>query len=106
MKTTTETRKPTAPAKGAPSGTRLVHLEFTDPNARAVFVAGGFNDWHPVVSEMLRASSGHWVKELTLPPGEHEYRLVVDGAWLTDPACPKRVANPFGSENSVLTVSP
>lgn len=104
MKRTT-LKKAGAAARNAPA-TRLVHLEFFDPKASAVFVAGSFNDWHPAATEMFCPSPGRWVKELTLPPGEHEYRLVVDGVWMTDPACPRRAANPFGGENSVLSVQP
>lgn len=83
-----------------------MHLECADPQARAVSVADSFNDWHPANMEMQPAAPGRWVKDLTLPPGEHEYRLVVDGVWMNDPACPKRAANPFGTENSVMTVAP
>ena len=97
---------PNAVSKRPQPEARRVHLEYTDQQARAVFVAGSFNDWHPAVTAMRSAGPGRWVKDLTLPPGEHEYRLVVDGVWMNDPACPKRAANPFGTENSVLTVAP
>lgn len=81
-----------------------VHLEYRDPRARSVHVAGSFNDWHPSVTEMLEVEPGRWVKELTLAPGLHEYRLVVDGEWKVDPGCPDRAPNPFGGENSLLRV--
>jgi 1,4-alpha-glucan branching enzyme len=104
MKRTTLKRTKTT-RKNSPHA-QLVHLEFFNPQARAVFVAGSFNDWHPAATEMFSPSPGRWVKELTLPPGEHEYRLVVDGVWMADPSCARRAANPFGSENSVLSVQP
>lgn len=106
MKTTLEPGRMPPRRKAATQAARRVRLEYLDPAARAVCVAGSFNDWHPGASEMIRVAPGRWMKELTLAPGEHEYRLVVDGSWLTDPDCPRRVVNPFGSENSVLSVSP
>lgn len=101
-------KKPRSPrvakarAKRSPGPSVTLQCQF--PQATAVFVAGSFNDWHPAATDMLSVGEGKWVKELTLPPGSYEYRLVVDGEWLTDPSCPERVANPFGTENSVLRV--
>jgi 1,4-alpha-glucan branching enzyme len=89
--------------KAAPVPLR-VHFEYRDPRARSVHVAGSFNDWHPSVTEMLEVEPGRWVKDLSLPPGRHEYLLVVDGQWRPDPGCPDRAPNPFGGENSLLHV--
>lgn len=103
MKTTPQkrpgrTRPPSKPKNGA------VRFEYRDPAAGMVCLAGTFNDWHPTASEMVRMDDGRWLKELILPPGRYEYRLVVDGVWMTDPACPSSVPNPFGHENSVVEV--
>lgn len=81
-----------------------VHLEFTDPKAKEVFVAGSFNDWHPAVAPMISLENGKWVKELMLPPGRYEYRFVADGEWTDDPAARTWVTNPFGGVNAVLEV--
>ena len=53
---------------------------------------------------MIPMAKGRWAKNLTLPPGIYEYRLLVDGEWMTDPLARETVANPFGSENSILRV--
>lgn len=82
-----------------------VLLELAWPGAQAVFIAGSFNDWHPGVSPMLRLTDGTWFKELVLAPGRYEYRFVVDGVWVDDPAAPDYIPNPFGGMNSVLTVA-
>lgn len=37
---------------------RRVHLEYFDPAASQVFVAGTFNDWHPGVTEMVDLGPG------------------------------------------------
>lgn len=82
-----------------------VLLELAWPGAQAVCIAGSFNDWHPGVSPMLHLSDGTWAKELVLAPGTHEYRFVVDGRWVDDPAAKDYVPNPFGGMNAVLTVA-
>src|SRR5262245_54660768 len=85
---------------------QTIRIEFTDPVAATVAVAGTFNDWRPDASPMVRVSGGRWVKDLALLPGTYEYRLVVDGIWIPDPAAPQTVPNPFGERNSVLKVNP
>lgn len=82
----------------------VVHIEYFDPEARQVYIAGTFNEWHPQVTEMIQLGHGRWAKELTLPDGEHEYRLVVDGVWKEDPHCPLTTPNPFGSHNSMIVL--
>jgi 1,4-alpha-glucan branching enzyme len=84
-----------------------VRLEFTDSVAESVCIAGTFNDWRPEVTPMIRVGGGRWVKEISLPPGNYEYRLVVDGKWIPDPRAADYAPNPFGGMNSVLrAVSP
>ena len=82
----------------------MVRLEYLNPDANLVYIAGSFNDWHPSVTEMVKTAGGHWRKELALPPGNYEYQFVVDGAWMTDPLCRATTANPFGGHNSVMTI--
>jgi len=36
--------------------------------------------------------------------GDHEYRFIVDGAWLPDPHNREYVANEFGGANSLVAV--
>lgn len=81
-----------------------VHIEFHDGKAQTVCIAGTFNDWRPSAMPMLHMSHDRWVKELSLPPGRYEYRLVVDGVWISDPAAKDYVPNLHGSSNSVLVV--
>ena len=72
--------------------------------AKAVHVAGSFNDWKPEQTPLVQISSGHWAGELRLRPGRHEYLFVVDGQWVPDPNAKETVQNPFGGYNSVLSV--
>ena len=81
---------------------RTVRVEFVDQTATQVCIGGTFNDWRPTVTPMVPLGGGRWSKELALPPGVYEYRLVVDGMWMPDPRATETVPNPFGGVNSVL----
>jgi 5'-AMP-activated protein kinase regulatory beta subunit len=82
-----------------------VRVEFNDPNATEVAIAGTFNNWRPEVTRMIPLGCGRWLKELMLPPGTYEYLFVADGKWLPDPWAEKSVRNPFGGVNSLMTVT-
>jgi 1,4-alpha-glucan branching enzyme len=87
-----------------PAG-EVVLFEYLDGVARRVCLAGSFNNWKPEGGEMIRLGDGKWFKELVLPPGAYEYRLVVDGKWMADPAAGQTAPNPFGGANSLRIVT-
>ena len=83
------------------------------PTAKAVFVAGAFNNWKPDAAPLRpHLPSGEWTGTLPLPPGRHEYKFVVDGQWCCEAGCeheyrgcPKCVPNEFGTTNRFVDVS-
>jgi len=79
-------------------------FELDRPDASEVFVAGTFNQWDPAADAMSKGSDGVWRITLSLEPGTYEYKFVIDGNWETDPGNPESVADPYGGQNSVLTV--
>lgn len=83
-----------------------VRLELNAPQARSVQIAGDFNDWVPDASTTLqRNMDGTWQGTFRLPEGQYEYKFLMDGTWVNDPANPKKVANVFGTTNDVLAVA-
>ncbi|MBI5869147.1 MAG: hypothetical protein HZB43_12820 [candidate division Zixibacteria bacterium] len=72
------------------------------PVAREVAIAGSFNDWTP--KPMKRDAKGVWKISVSLPPGSHEYKFIVDAKWVEDPTGTQRVPAPFGGFNSVCVV--
>jgi 1,4-alpha-glucan branching enzyme len=84
---------------------KRIHFEFTSSAAESVAIAGSFNDWQPNATPMVALGQGRWAKDLVLPPGKYEYRLVVDGQWTPDPLAAETVPNPFGGVNSVREVT-
>jgi len=87
---------------GVLTDTAPTRFEFESATAKSVRVAGSFNDWNPVATEMCPDGDGRWAKEMVLPLGIHEYLFVVDGEWVEDPRATESTPNPFNRNNSVL----
>ena len=73
--------------------------------AQSVKLAANFTEWEKNPLELTKSENGIWQLILPLPAGNHPYRFIVDGQWCDDPQNPHRAPNPFGTENSVKTVS-
>jgi len=72
-------------------------------DAAGVQLVGDFTEWRRPRT-MRRAADGTWRVAVDLPTGrEYGFRYLVDGQrWVNDPKADKYVANPFGSDNSVV----
>jgi len=81
-----------------------VTISWCPPQPEKVFIAGDFNDWDSESHPLKLDENGIWKTNFELAPGTYEYKFVVDGKWVPDPACETQVKNSFGSYNSVLTV--
>jgi hypothetical protein len=81
-----------------------ITLTFFAPDAREVNVAGNFNNWRSDATPLKNTGDREWVVRLMLRSGQYEYRFLVDGQWTEDPGASQRVANPYGTLNSVLMV--
>ena len=84
---------------------RKMTFSFKDEPGKKVYVAGTFNDWDPNAAPMAdRDQTGVYTATLRISRGNHEYKYVVDGVWMVDPANPDCVINGHGSMNSMLAV--
>ncbi len=54
-------------------------------NAKAVAVAGVFNEWQSLQNICLKNKDGIWECPIALFPGTYYYRFIVDGRWVDDP---------------------
>ena len=59
------------------------------------------NDWNPGKTN-LRLNDKIWETDMQLYPGKYQYKLVVDGKWMLDPANSESMDNNIGGFNSVL----
>lgn len=83
---------------------KAVEFKLHAPDAKRVSVAGNFNNWDANKTEAEKGAKGFWKAKVALKPGRYEYKFVVDGAWVNDPACTVCVVNSFGSKNCVKVV--
>lgn len=90
----------------APAAPHTVKATFVllDLGAKQVSLAGDFNGWAANATPMKRDQAGHWEATVTLAPGRHEYKFVVDGEWVPDPLAREHVRNQHGTLNSVIEV--
>jgi len=102
-------KKTTGPINAAAKKTKTaissIEFKLVAPDAKTVYLVGDFNDWNTSQYRLRRYKDGTYKKKLQLKPGRYQYLFLVDGEWWTDPEHPERKPNPFGSENSVITVS-
>jgi 1,4-alpha-glucan branching enzyme len=54
---------------------------------------------------MKRTETG-WIVSYVLGPGNYQYKFVVDGEWVTDPANTSVVDDKKGNQNSFLVIKP
>ncbi len=89
-----------------PTASQSVTVTFAlhEPHARQVFLCGAFNGWASEATPMTRHDGGVWKTTFALAPGRHEYKFVVDGQWMPDPAATENAWNQHGTLNSVIEV--
>jgi hypothetical protein len=95
-----------APPAAKPTAPQSVKVNFVllEPGAKQVALCGDFNGWSPTATPMKRHDDGHWGTTVALALGRYQYKFVVDGEWIADPAAQKNVPNEHGSLNSVVEV--
>jgi len=73
-------------------------------SAKNVVLSGNFNAWNTGELFMEKVKDG-WQIAYVLPAGNYEYKFIVDGNWIIDPANPNTTG--FGKyQNSVLSFKP
>lgn len=82
-----------------------IRFTYYDPDAGSVHLAGSFNDWNATATPMIRDDEGYWRVTLDLDAGEHQYKFVVDGAWITDFENPDLASDGYGGMNSIVEVT-
>ena|ERR1043166_3236621 len=90
----------------AKTATMKQTFAFNAPGASNVLLVGDFTHWQKNPVSLSKQTDGIWRVTISLAPGEHRYRFVVDGEWRDDPECQVKIANPFGSQDSVVRIWP
>jgi 1,4-alpha-glucan branching enzyme len=74
------------------------------PSAENVILVGDFTAWEQNPVSLKRQKDGTWKASISLEPGDHEYRFMVDGQWQDDTECTQRKPNGFGQQNCIRQV--
>ncbi|MCO5168536.1 MAG: hypothetical protein M9894_19525 [Planctomycetes bacterium] len=84
-----------------------VTLSYQAGAGRRVALAGSFNGWNKDAALCEDPDGdGVYVVRLTLGPGRHTYKFVVDDhSWLADPKNPRGEPDGHGGQNSVLELN-
>ena len=93
------------PATVSPSSAGAL-FTYMDPAAKSVSVAGEFNQWNATANPMKKGEQDVWSATIPLKPGKYLYKLMVDGAWKTDPLSLDGPDDGYGGKNSVKIVAP
>jgi hypothetical protein len=70
-------------------------------NAKSVYVTGSFNAWQEKEVPLQR-SGNYWNLAVYLKEGTHNYKFIVDGAWINDPENKLTRPDGKGNLNSVI----
>ncbi len=92
-------------AERLPSGLWSCTFRFKPgPDVGSVSLAGTFNNWSLAATPMQGPrGDGYWLVTTELPPGQHQYKFVVDGQrWLPDNENPVDADDGHGNRNSLL----
>ena len=94
-----------------PETTRKIEFKFTCPALKkSVEIATSHSNWEKMPLVRQKSDSGKseeevWSISLSLSPGSHSFKYLVDGEWCTDPALPT-LADSSGDVNNVIEVEP
>jgi enterochelin esterase family protein len=79
----------------------VFRVTYSSPAAKEVRLAGDYTGWDK--PQPMQNQSGEWTYSASVPANARlEYKFVVDGQWILDPANPNQFANGVGGSNSVF----
>jgi hypothetical protein len=99
------TPRPELASAPAAAARVLVRFTLAANGARAVSLAGDFNDWRPEATPLVLGADGHWSVVVPLTEGSWSYSFVVDGKWVVDPQADSYRDDGFGGQNAIVRVS-
>lgn len=87
-------------------GTCKVTFELPgEVEAKSAAIVGEFNNWDPAATPMKRKRDGSFSATVNLEAGrEYRFKYWLDNErWANDPNPDRLVANPFGTQDSLIT---
>lgn len=91
--------------KDAQKSSRRVVFTYRGEPGKTVILAGDFNHWHTSKKILAdRKQNGIYSGTCLLPPGQYQYKFLVDGVWTLDDNNPNFVRNEFNTFNNIIDV--
>jgi 1,4-alpha-glucan branching enzyme len=81
---------------------RRVTFSLEAPGAQEVLLGGNFNEWNAGINPLKNQGADRWKRTVLLAPGSYEYKFMVDGQWIQDPANQKTIR--FSTRYAALVV--
>jgi hypothetical protein len=81
-----------------------IEFTYSAPNANNVSVAGSFNNWNTTANPLQKDPEGIWKTVISVQPGKHQYKYVVDGVWNYDQDNGETADDGYGGQNSAFEV--
>jgi 1,4-alpha-glucan branching enzyme len=88
-----------------PKHAQSTRLACHAPGAKAVFLAGTFDDGSQQFTPMATDADGNWTVAVGLKPGDHEFEFIVDVQWCCKPDCDGRIVTPLSVGRSFGTMN-
>ena len=89
----------------AKNNIRSISFRYLAPEAKEVFLIGGFNQWDPRSHPMRKYPDGAWRLKVDLSHGHHQYLVIVDGRPTLDPRAHGITRNHKNERVSMVAVS-
>ena len=84
---------------------REIVFKLEAPETAMVQIAGDFNEWVPESLHFIESQGRPlWHKTISLGQGSYEYKYLVDGHWMPDPANDRTSEDAYGGVNSVISL--
>ena len=84
---------------------REIVFKLEAPETAVVQIAGDFNEWVPESLDFTESQGRPlWHKTISLRQGSYEYKYLVDGHWMPDPANERTSKDAYGGVNSVISL--
>ncbi|MBN8705363.1 MAG: hypothetical protein J0L62_05770 [Bacteroidetes bacterium] len=79
-------------------------FSYQSKSAKTVSIAGSFNNWSASAHPFQPQENGLWSITIELIPNYYQYKLVVDGKWIADPANDWKINDGGDGFNSIIKV--
>lgn len=83
---------------------RKVTFMLYRPDAKEIAMAGSFNNWKAIKMFRKKDDPATWGVQFVLPPGQYNYKYIINGNWMPDPENYAMIQDDNGNWNSSFRI--